>query len=152
MRTRRSPTLAALAAAVFLVLVPELAAAHPLGNFTINHYAGLRVSPDGVRLDIVIDYAEIPAFQERPKLDTDGDGDVSATEADAARASRCAELLGDLTLALDGETLALELEAAGLSFPPGAGGLATMRLVCESTAAFPVALSEPATLTFQDDS
>ena len=40
--------------------------AHPLGNFTINHYAGIRVEPDRILLDVVIDEAEIPAFQATP--------------------------------------------------------------------------------------
>ena len=44
---------------------PGMVAAHPLGNFTINHYAGLRVDARRILLDVVIDEAEIPAFQER---------------------------------------------------------------------------------------
>ena len=32
---------------VAVLVVPALALAHPLGNFTVNHYAGLRVTPDG---------------------------------------------------------------------------------------------------------
>ena len=45
--------------------LPAVVLAHPLGNFTINHYAGLRIEPDRVTLDVVIDQAEIPAFQAR---------------------------------------------------------------------------------------
>ena len=150
MRTR--PTFLAAAAVVALaLLVPSSSAAHPLGNFTINHYAALRVSPEAVRLDVVIDYAEIPAFQERQNLDPNGDGDVSAAEADAARIPRCSELAGELALTVDGAPLQLELEAAGLSFPPGAGGLATMRLVCELAAALPAGRM-PGTLAFADRS
>ncbi len=57
--------------------VPALAAAHPLGNFTINHYAGIRIEPDRILLDVVIDQAEIPAFQARLAFDADGDGELS---------------------------------------------------------------------------
>ena len=77
---------AALAAAVAAVLVPAVALAHPLGNFTINHYAGVRVEPDRILLDVVIDQAEIPTFQARLDLDTDGDGQVSDEEIEAGRA------------------------------------------------------------------
>ena len=35
---------------VCLVFVPS-ALAHPLGNFSINHYAGLHVSPDSISID-----------------------------------------------------------------------------------------------------
>ncbi|MEA3214186.1 MAG: hypothetical protein QOJ19_342 [Acidimicrobiia bacterium] len=31
------------------------AGAHPLGNFTVNHYAGLHVSARPVRVDYVLD-------------------------------------------------------------------------------------------------
>ena len=148
MRTRLT-FLAAAAGVALALLVPSASLAHPLGNFTINHYAALRVSPDAIRLDIVIDYAEIPAFQERQDLDSDGDGDVSEAEAAAARAARCTGLAESLTLAVDGAPLELGLEAAGLSFPPGAGGLATMRLVCEFTAALPSRLGS-ADVSFAD--
>ena len=41
------------------------AAAHPLGNFSINHLVSVRVSSDGVDLHYILDQAEIPTFQER---------------------------------------------------------------------------------------
>ena len=73
---KRALTLLGLVVAV--VLGPVAAAsAHPLGNFTINHYSGIHVSPDEIRVDYVIDMAEIPAFQEMEAIDTDGD-DIQA--------------------------------------------------------------------------
>ena len=74
--SRRFATIVAAAAAA--LLLPAIVAAHPLGNFTINHYAGLRIAADRIALDVVIDQAEIPTFQERSRIDTDGDGTVSA--------------------------------------------------------------------------
>jgi nickel/cobalt exporter len=44
------------------------------------------------------------------------------------------------------------VEAAGLSFPPGAAGLQTMRLVCEYSARLAVALTAAAPIRFSDDS
>ena len=38
--------------------------AHPMGNFSINHYAKLSVGPKSVQVTYVIDMAEIPTFQE----------------------------------------------------------------------------------------
>ncbi|MGZ8515479.1 MAG: hypothetical protein ACXWXA_10605, partial [Candidatus Limnocylindrales bacterium] len=112
------------------MLLPALAAAHPLGNFTINHYAGIRVETDRILLDVVIDQAEIPAFQARLGFDTDGDGELSAAEVDAGRLAACGELAGSLDLEVGGARQALELTEAGLAFPPGVGGLSTMREVC----------------------
>ena len=121
---------AALLGILGALLVPAIVAAHPLGNFTINHYAGIRVEPDRVLLDVVIDQAEIPAFQARLDFDTDGDGEVSDEETDGGRAAACEGLRPSLTLAVGGESRPLTATEAGLTFPPGVGGLSTMRLVC----------------------
>jgi hypothetical protein len=40
--------------------LPARGDAHPLGNFSISQYTGLRIRPDGVELRYVIDLAEIP--------------------------------------------------------------------------------------------
>ena len=128
----RRRLLAGLAlATVAAAVVPGIASAHPLGNFTINHYAGIRVEPDRVLLDVVIDQAEIPAFQARLQYDTDGDGELSDDEIAAGRLAGCASLQPALHLDVAGTAAPLTLTSAGLSFPPGAGGLSTLRLVCE---------------------
>jgi ABC-type nickel/cobalt efflux system permease component RcnA len=134
------------------LVVPGLVAAHPLGNFTINHYAGIRVEPDRILLDIVIDHAEIPAFQARLAFDTDGDGEVSPMETDAGRVTACEGLAGLLDLRVDNALLALELTEAGLTFPPGAGGLSTMRSVCGFTAVPGAPLQAGSAVTFADRS
>ena len=150
-RRRLLAVLSALSALAALA-APATAAAHPLGNFTINHYAALRVGEDAIALDVVVDFAEIPAFQERIRIDADGDGNVTDAEADAARGDECAALLPSLTLEADDTPLDLRLEAAGLAFPAGAGGVPTMRVVCELTAALPSPLGDGVVVTFADTS
>ncbi len=76
--------------AVLVPVIAGVALAHPLGNFTINHYAGIRVEPSRVLLDVVIDEAEIPTFQATQAYDLDGDGTLSATETATREASRAA--------------------------------------------------------------
>jgi nickel/cobalt exporter len=149
-RVRRVGALAVCIAA-FLGL-PGLAAAHPLGNFTINHYAGIRVEPERILLDVVIDQAEIPTFQARLTFDQDGDGELSSTEIDRGRLEACTDLATDLDLRLDAAPLTLTLAEAGLSFPPGAGGLSTMRSVCLFEALPGERLRAGGTLTFADRS
>jgi ABC-type nickel/cobalt efflux system permease component RcnA len=128
------------------------ASAHPLGNFTINHYAGIVVSPDEIRLDVVLDQAEIPTFQERQRIDTNQDGTISDAENEAERQVQCRQRLPALQLTIAGQPATLEVIAAGLSFPPGAGGLSTMRVVCEfrSTLAGPMVTGT--TIGYQDTS
>jgi ABC-type nickel/cobalt efflux system permease component RcnA len=150
-RSFRSLPVVAVALLASLV-VPVAVAAHPLGNFTINHYAGITVSPASIHLDIVIDMAEIPAFQERQTMDTDSDGTVDDSEAAIGAAADCAALVDKLSLARDGTTLALIPGTHAVSFPPGAGGLSTLRLQCGYEATLGPAMAGPTTIAFADRS
>jgi nickel/cobalt exporter len=143
---------ALLLAMALLVLLPAIALAHPLGNFTVNHYAGIRLEPNRIVLDVVIDEAEIPTFQDRLTIDTDGDGVISASEAEAERLAACPRLEPDLSLTANGQRLSLVEFGAGLSFPPGTAGLSTMRLVCEFSADLSGPLQPATRIGFNDAS
>ena len=151
-RRRRLASLAGIVAFLATVAVPAVTLAHPLGNFTINHFAAVRVAPDRVSLDVVIDRAEIPAFQERQRLDANGDGTLSPAELDGQPAAACEALAGDLSLTVNGAAVVPAVAAAGIAFPPGAGGLSTMRLVCEYGASIPAPLTATGSLAFEDRS
>jgi len=116
-----------LAVVIAALIVPGVAAsAHPLGNFTVNQYSGLRVTPSGVALDLVVDMAEIPTFQARGEVNAEG----------AAYAPRqCAELVRHVHLSAGDKAEALRLLESSVTFPPGAAGLPTLRLTCSATAA-----------------
>ena len=96
------------------------ASAHPLGNFTINRYS--RIEPSGNRLYVlyVLDLAEIPTFQAKPKLAAEGEGRY---------ATRLARTIGrHLELTIDGRRSVLTPIRRVLAFPPGQAGLRTTRL------------------------
>ena len=153
-RARRPLARVGAAGLVIMVglLAPALVLAHPLGNFTINHFAALRVASDHVDIDVVIDEAEIPAFQERQRLDANGDGTLQPVELEGQRETACQALGPSLRLTVAGSGLPLSLAGAGLGFPPGAGGLTTMRLVCEYTAALGAPVVSTMSLSFEDRS
>ncbi|MCC6433905.1 MAG: nickel transporter [Acidimicrobiales bacterium] len=109
--------------AVLIGLSSGTAGAHPLGNYTVNHYRGLTVAPDGVAVDYVLDLAEIPTFQDRGAL-------AAAGSTDRYAAQRCEETAGRLRLAQDGEPLVLTVRRSSVAFPSGQGGLATTRIEC----------------------
>jgi len=109
-------------AAPGLIAAPA-ASAHPLGNFTVNRYSGLLLSPGRVRLTYVLDMAEIPTFQETPNIDTDGDGTVSGAERQAWADRTAPAVLGDLALTVGGRPVALRVESDSMRFRPGQGGL-----------------------------
>jgi nickel/cobalt transporter (NicO) family protein len=133
---RRAAALAALAI-LLLVAGATGAAAHPLGNFTVNTYSGLRVGPGRLVVDYVVDMAEIPAFQTRQAIDADHDGEVADAEAAAWRARECPRLAGGLRVSVDGRPAPLAVTGSSLRFPAGVGGLETLRLECALAAPLP---------------
>jgi nickel/cobalt transporter (NicO) family protein len=142
---RRGAVLAVLAATL-LVAGATGAAAHPLGNFTVNTYSGLRVGPDRLIVDYVVDMAEIPTFQTRQAIDGDDNGRVTGPEAASWRDRECPRLATGLRATVDGRPAALAVTGSALTFPKGVGGLQTLRLECALAAPLPAGQS----LTFTD--
>lgn len=140
------------AGSLLAVMLAATASAHPLGNFTINHYAGVVVAAGEIRLDVVLDEAEIPTFQERQRIDTNGDGVVSPVEIEAERQVECEHRLSELHLAVAGNAVSLGVAESGLSFPPGAGGLSTMRVVCEYLAPLASPIAAGTSIVYSDTS
>jgi nickel/cobalt exporter len=117
MKARRA-LLALLAAIGLSVVVAVPAFAHPLGNFTINRFSQVQV--DGDRIDVlyVIDYAEIPAFQEKQRIADD------PTYLDR----QVRQIGGGLLLEVGGQRVPFAITDHSVAFLPGQGGLQTMRL------------------------
>jgi ABC-type nickel/cobalt efflux system permease component RcnA len=110
----------------WIMIVPNSATAHPLGNFSISHYSGIRVSKDAIELRYMIDMAEIPTFQEIQESGIEPKAGDPSLEAYLARK---AEILRDgLALEVNGKPLVLRAESREIIFPPGAGGLPTMKV------------------------
>jgi nickel/cobalt exporter len=122
-------TLAGLGAMAVAAAPP--AAAHPLGNFTVNRYSGIDLAPGSVRITYVVDMAEIPTYQETPNIDTNGDGTVTDAERQAWADRTAPTLLSSLQLVVDGSALPLQVDTATMTFRPGQAGLPILRLVLE---------------------
>jgi ABC-type nickel/cobalt efflux system permease component RcnA len=102
--------------------------AHPLGNFTINHFTRIEVGNDRVKLHSVIDMAEIPTFQELQKIDTNADGKASTEELDAYVNRATGEWANAMLLTVDDMNVPLQLVSKNISLPRGAGDLETLRV------------------------
>jgi nickel/cobalt exporter len=129
---------AVMAAIAAVVAAP--ASAHPLGNFTINHYSRVQPSGDRVYVLYVLDMAEIPTFRERQTM---GSPETYA----AATAHRIAR---QLELEVDGKRLRLTPVEHAIAFPPGVGGLETMRLEAVFRTVQLRAGDRPSSLLFRD--
>ncbi|MGH3030258.1 MAG: nickel/cobalt transporter [Gaiellaceae bacterium] len=94
------------------LLAPSTAAAHPLGNFTLNRFAGIELSGERIYVRYVLDLAEIPTFQEGERV---------------RRPAFAVEAGESLVLEVDGRRVPLEPVEHKLQVRPGAGGLETLR-------------------------
>lgn len=126
---------AIIACLVMLFGLPPPAFAHPMGNFSINHYSKIVPQAAAIELDYIIDMAEIPTFQEIQQ------SKIVARVGDPSLGpyltGESEHLKNGLTLELDGRPLPLETVSRQIIFPPGAGGLATMKMGFVYRAAVP---------------
>jgi nickel/cobalt transporter (NicO) family protein len=120
--------LACLAFAVFASLIPREAQAHPLGNFTINHYSSLEFAEETARITYVLDFAEIPTLQQKARLDANGDGELSDEESNAYLDAEMPSLVEGIRLRAGDEVLPLEVLDRSAEYRPGQGGLPTLRV------------------------
>ena len=140
-RARRSSLVAVLLGLLFVAtaLQPTGAAAHPLGNFTINHYSRLTFADGEVRVTYVLDFAEVPTFQQMKRLDRDGDGALSEAEAADYLDAELPALVRGLELTVGGRRVPLAPLDRAARFVPGQGGLPTLRIETRLGAELPVA-------------
>jgi nickel/cobalt exporter len=131
-----------LAAALTMSVAASLAVAttalgHPLGNYTVNRAVAVTITPQALEVRYVIDMAEIPAFATLEAIDLDGDGKAAAAEGRAWAGPTCEAAREALVVTVDGQSMALgSAGSPRLTFPPGAGGLETLRLECSLSAAW----------------
>lgn len=107
-------------------LVPAIGSAHPLGNFSINQYTGIRLEAGEIELRYIVDMAEIPTFQEIQETGIVPEAGHAGLDGYLARKTEA--LKEGLHLELNGRRLQLERRGSDVIFPPGAGGLPTMKI------------------------
>ncbi len=120
-----------VALALVALAWPAAGGGHPLGNFTVNHYAEVLLSGDRVYVTYALDLAEIPAFQE----------------GDAVRSPGFARRVADgLLLEIDGRRVPLAPLEHEITASDGAGGLETLRF----DAVFAADAGRGSSLVFRD--
>ena len=109
-----------------IVLSPRSGFAHPMGNFSISHYARIRVEKNFTEVRYLVDMAEIPTFQE--VQDAGIVPEAGHPTLASYLAQKAEELKAGLKLELNGQRLDLKTESREVLFTPGAGALPTMKI------------------------
>src|SRR6185369_416803 len=65
---------------LLMSLIAGAGYAHPMGNFSVNHYARLQPGAQGVAIHYVMDLAEIPTFELFQEWGADADPQKKAVE------------------------------------------------------------------------
>ena len=144
---RRIAAAVGLAACLAVAAPAAPAVAHPLGNFTINQFSAIEVSPESVTLRYVVDMAEIPTFQEMSEISST-DAWPSTMELQRYADESAARYLDNLSLEEDGALVELTIVESRARLVPGQGGLDTLRIETMFTGSI---ASERAGLRFMND-
>ncbi|MEN8652104.1 nickel transporter [Streptomyces sp. 21So2-11] len=134
LRRAASGLVTALLVCTSAVVAAPTATAHPLGNFTVNHYTGLTLHPGRIDALVVVDRAEIAAAQEQPRVDQDHNGRIDTGEAGAYASRACTELAAQLRVTVQSRPVTWKPATSALTHHPGEAGLKTSRLQCALTA------------------
>jgi ABC-type nickel/cobalt efflux system permease component RcnA len=132
---RRALPLATLPLLFLAQIMP--AQAHPLGNFTINHFARIATSPVEVRIHYVIDMAEISTFQVSQRMAKNPDGSIRGDEFDAFLRAETEKYRHGLLIISEGERAPLQINSKKIALLPGAGGLPILRIECDFAGQLP---------------
>lgn len=138
---RRSLNIALMLTAVAAILLAALPArdanAHPLGNFTINHYSRLTFADDAVSVLYVLDMAEIPTFEVLRRYDIEGDGKLSEADKALYYEEMVPTLIEYVELIVAGTRLDLQETASSVELIIGDLGLPVLRVEIELAADLP---------------
>jgi nickel/cobalt transporter (NicO) family protein len=107
------------------VLACVTLSAHPMGNFSVNHYSRLSVRGGTVEVGYVLDLAEIPAFELLGQWQIDWKDQARLTEKSRQQAK---DWIGNLVMTKDGRRLPLRLGSVSVTATEGAGGMPTLRI------------------------
>jgi ABC-type nickel/cobalt efflux system permease component RcnA len=108
------------------LLISFLSFAHPMGNFSVSHYSGIRIEQSSVEVRYLIDMAEIPTFEEIQQNVLVADPANAETHKYVLKEAEMLRL--GLILTLNDKPLPLRAESAKIIFPAGAGGLPTLKM------------------------
>lgn len=122
-----------------LIAVAAAALAHPMGNFSVNHYSKLSFRAAAVDLTYVLDLAEIPTFQ------LFGAGVSDPVVLEGKTREQVKEWIAGLVLNEDSRKIRWQIKSITPKTSDGAGGMPILRVVIEAEAPL-----QAGKITYQD--
>ena len=116
----------ALRLAMVLAVFAVVLRAHPMGNFSVNHYARIEPGAQGVEILYVLDLAEIPTFELLQKWNLTGARAPGEIERQAALEAR--QWVRNLAISAGGRSVEPKIESSAVAMADGAGGMQVMRV------------------------
>src|SRR5215467_15912351 len=98
----RTPMSRFVLAGLWLLRAALPLSAHPMGNFSINHYSHVHASQRQISVHTVLDYAEIPTFQLFGEWGVPADRTVAPVQIEAKVANHVASLGRQLRILING--------------------------------------------------
>ncbi|HLJ45289.1 MAG TPA: sulfite exporter TauE/SafE family protein [Bryobacteraceae bacterium] len=108
------------------ILTASLVLAHPMGNFSVSHYAAFEVTGSGTELKYVLDLAEIPTTELLRDWNLERNSPWEALEGKAAEQARV--WATHLMITSDGQPVTPQFQRSELAISDGAGNLPVMRI------------------------
>ncbi len=111
---------------LLLILGSVTCFAHPIGNFSVNHYSKITIGQESIEILYLVDMAEIPTYQEMRQFDV-------APKPDDPSVGRYLDkqepiLKAGLSMEDNGRPVQFETIERRVTFAEGAGGLLTMKI------------------------
>jgi nickel/cobalt transporter (NicO) family protein len=116
--------------------------AHPMGNFSVNHYSRLDFRSGGLELTYVLDLAEIPTFQLMGDWNIDWKDQAALSERSKRQAQ---DWLDNVSVMQAGRRVPLRIRSVSPTAVEGAGGMPVLRTSITAEATL-----RPGTVTYQD--
>jgi nickel/cobalt exporter len=113
-------------ALALLLATATAAAAHPMGNFSVSHYAKLEATGRGIEIQYALDLAEIPTFELLRDWKLERGSPQAELERRATAQAR--EWLSKLAITVNGRAAKARFESASLVIADGAGSLPILRI------------------------
>jgi len=104
-----------------LILSSATSFAHPMGNFSVNHYSKITIGQQSIEIRYLIDMAEIPTFQEIRQFGLSPKADDLGTSLYLDKQQQL--LKAGLSLESGGQAVRLDTISHEVAFAHGAGGL-----------------------------